>query len=317
LDVQDDLPVDNKASVMSILPRPVKVLLVTAGNRFLEKALKAIPTVDLSTISQLTDPAENFDLVILDNVAPIVWPKPNLLAIHVANTNWFENASRIEGPPIVDWKSGHPLLRFVNFDNVQVAESTAVKTPSWAISIVDSPNTSLIMAGELQNQRIAWIGFDTLQSTWPLRISFPIFIANAVDWLNPASARAAELGVKAGNPFHLRLPSEITTADIKLPDGSTQSRALDANRHELLFADTMKQGVYQVRAGSNQVTFCVNLLDSGETDVTPRNEIRLGQYAKVTSSTTREANLEIWRWFALSAFFILLFEWWYYHRRTA
>lgn len=315
--VQDDLPVDNKASVMSILPRPVKVLLVTAGNRFLEKALKAIPTVDLSTVSQLTDPAESFDLVILDNVAPIVWPKPNLLAIHVANTNWFENASRIEGPPIVDWKSGHPLLRFVNFDNVQVAESTAVKTPSWAISIVDSPNTSLIMAGELQNQRIAWIGFDTLQSTWPLRISFPIFIANAVDWLNPASARAAELGVKAGNPFHLRLPPEITTAEIKLPDGSTQSRALDANRHELLFADTMKQGVYQVKAGSNQVTFCVNLLDSGETDVTPRNEIRLGQYAKVTSSTTREANLEIWRWFALSAFFILLFEWWYYHRRTA
>ena len=31
----------------------------------------------------------------------------------------------------------------------------------------------------------------------------------------------------------------------------------------------------------------------------------------------RQANLEIWRWFALTALLILLFEWWYYHRRTA
>ena len=45
---QDDLPVDNKASIVSLLPQPVKVLLVTSGNRFLEKALKAVPTVELT-----------------------------------------------------------------------------------------------------------------------------------------------------------------------------------------------------------------------------------------------------------------------------
>jgi len=35
LDAKDDLAVDNSASVMSLLPQPVKVLLVTSGNRFL------------------------------------------------------------------------------------------------------------------------------------------------------------------------------------------------------------------------------------------------------------------------------------------
>jgi len=34
-----------------------------------------------------------------------------------------------------------------------------------------------MVAGELEQRRVVWIGFDTLQSTWPLRISFPIFIA--------------------------------------------------------------------------------------------------------------------------------------------
>ena len=51
----------------------------------------------------------------------------------------------------------------------------------------------------------------TLASTWPLRISFPIFVANAVDWLNPASAQAAQLSVRAGDPFRLSLGN--TTED--------------------------------------------------------------------------------------------------------
>jgi hypothetical protein len=316
LNAHDDLPVDNVASVVSLLPKPVKVLLVTAGNRFLEKALRAAPKVELSIQAQLTDPAANYDLVVLDNVMPIVWPKPNTLAIRVAKTNWFEGMSRIEGPPIVDWKTGHPLLRFVNFDNVQVAEAAAVKTPSWAISLVDSPTTSLLMAGQLQSQRIVWIGFDTLQSTWPLRISFPIFIANAVDWLNPAFEKAAQLSVKVGSPFRLLLPESVKSAEIKLPDGSTEKKEIDPGKRELLFGDTMKQGVYQVSAGTNQVTFCANLLDAPETDVTPHPEIQFGKYAKVGNSNLRQANLEVWRWFALTALIVLLVEWWYYHRRT-
>ena len=101
---------------------------------------------------------------------------------------------------------------FVNFDNVQVAESLAVKAPSWGVPLLESPASPLIVAGELNRQRLLWVGFDPLQSTWPLRLSFPIFVANAVDWLNPAAARAAEdhvavqfaLVVEAG-PFAAQL----------------------------------------------------------------------------------------------------------------
>lgn len=317
LDVQDDLAVDNTASVVSLLPQPVKVLLVTPGNRFLEKALRAIPTVELAQMAQLNDTAEDFDLVVLDNVLPQVWPKPNLVAINLAPTNLFVSTGKLEGPPIVDWKTSHPLLRFVNFDNVQVAESLAVKPSPWAISIVDTPNAPLIAAGELNAQRIVWIGFDTLQSTWPLRISFPIFVANAIEWLNPASDKAAQLSILCGDPFRIAFADANTSAEITLPDGSTRTRGIDPARKELLFGDTQKQGVYKVRTGTNEVIFCANLLDNLETDTTPRPSIQFGSYAKVSSTTERQANLETWRWFALTAFIILLFEWWYYHRRTA
>lgn len=312
----DDLATDNKASVVSLLPQPVKVLLVTSGNRFLEKALKAVPSVELTKVDQITSPTDQYEIVILDNVTPIVWPKQNVMAIHTAQTNWFNGVKKIEAPPIVDWKGSHPLLRFVSFDNVGIVETMGVTTPTWAISLADSPQTPLLIAGELDKQRVVWIGFDTLQSTWPLRISFPIFIANAVDWLNPANERASRLTIKAGEPFRMTVEENVSTADITLPDGTTRARALDAGKRELLFGDTIKQGVYRVKAGTNQVTFCVNLLDSAETDITPHSEIQLGKFAKVSSTTTRQANLEVWRWFALTALLILMFEWWYYHRRT-
>ena len=316
LDVQDDLAVDNTASVVSLLPQPVKVLLVTPGNRFLEKALKAVSTVELTKVAQLDD-ATGYDVVVLDNTTPSVIPKANLIAINVVHTNWFSAWQRIEAPPIVDWKTSHPLLRNVSFDNVQVAESFALKMPSWGLPLVEAPNTPLLVAGELNRQRTIWIGFDTLQSTWPLRISFPIFIANAVDWLNPASEKASSLAVKAGEPLRVGLGDSAASAEITLPDGSTRTRSIDANRHELLFGETQRQGVYKVKEGTNQITFCVNLLDNLETDTTPRKEIQFGAYTKIASTTKRQANLEVWRWFALTAFFILLFEWWFYHRRTA
>ncbi len=317
LDTADDLAADNQASVVSLLPQPVKVLLATPGNRFLEKALSSIPTIELTKTDRPPESTAEFDVVVLDGVAPPAWPRANILAIHIAPTNLFASVNRIETPPIVDWKNGHPLLRFVNFDNVQIAESLAVSLPSWAVSLVESPTTPLVLAGELQSQRVVWIGFDALQSTWPLRISFPIFVANAMDWLNPAAERASRLSIQAGDPFRLGLPDAAGEAEITLPDGTKQTRAIDTARRELLFGDTHRQGIYRIAAGTNRVTFCVNLLDAAETRLEPKSEIMLGQYAKVTQTTTRQANLEIWRWIALTGFFVLLFEWWFYHKRTA
>jgi hypothetical protein len=212
------LAADNQASIYSELPQPMRVLLVSRGNRFLEKALRATAHVEFATASDLTDGGATFDLVVLDDIFPSVWPKGNVLAIHVANTNWFDAISTSEYPAIVDWKNTHSLLRHVNFDNVQISETLAVKTPTWAVSLVDAQQTPLVLAGELAQQRIVWIGFDTLQSTWPLRISFPIFIANAVAFLNPVAARNSQLFIRAGDPFRFSPDQNVLSAELTLPD---------------------------------------------------------------------------------------------------
>jgi hypothetical protein len=313
---KDDLAADNQASIVSLLPKPVKALLVTRGNRLLEKALRATPNVELALATDSTDPATAFDFVVLDGVTPSVWPKGNVLAIHVINTNWVPGVMRLEAPAIVDWKTAHPLLRYAGLDNVQVVESLAAKAPDWAVALVDSPQAPLVLAGELGRQRIIWIGFDTLESNWPLRISFPIFIANAVEWLNPANVKGGQLLVKAGEAFRLALARPEKNAEVALPGGATRVLNLEPNAHELVFGDTYKQGIYRLRLGTNETLFCVDLLDAAESNIQPRDELHLGKYTKVAATTMQRANMELWRTIAALALCVLLVEWWYYHRRT-
>ena len=314
---KDDLAADNQASIASLLPKPATILLVTRGNLWLEKALRRAGPVELSVTTDLTDDAKGFDFVVLDSVAPTVWPTGNVLAFRVAQTNWFETLTAVQTPPIVDWKTSHPLLRYVGVGEVVVREATAAKPPTWAVALIEAPQGALAVAGELGRQRILWLGFDTLDSNWPLRVSFPIFIANAVEWLNPAAARSGQLMVKSGDAFRLPLAAPVKTAEVRLPDGSARTLPLEANAKEVVFSDTARQGIYRLRAGTNETAFCVNLLDSAESHIQPHDEIKLGQYARVEASVRQRATAELWRWLAVAALAVLMFEWWWYHRRTA
>ena len=317
ISAEDDLAVDNRASAVSIMPQPVRVLLVSSGNRFLEKSLRSIPNIELSVESALTGDAGDRDVVVLDGVLPAQWPKANVLAINVARPGWFDSVGVVEYPAIVDAKATHALLRFVNLDTVDIAKSMAVKTPSWALPIVESQQTPLVLAGEFERQGVVWIGFDTLESTWPLRIAYPIFMQNAVDWLNPALSDAAKLAVRSGEPFRLPLVEPVGAASVELPGGEEIKLDLEEGAREILFGGTTKQGVYRITSGTNTTSFCVNLLDSAESDIKPREQLEFGKYGAVAATGSKKANVEIWRWIAMAGLCVLLFEWWFYHRRTA
>jgi hypothetical protein len=208
----------------------------------------------------------------------------------------------------------------VNFDPTTdlIAESLKVKAPNWGDVIIESPQTPLMIAGELNHRRIVWVAFDPLQSTWPLRISFPIFIVNALDWLNPSAANAGQFVARAGEPLRIALPAEIASAKVTKPDGTARDVKLASDSRELVFGDTARQGIYKVTAGTNDFSFCVNVMDALESNITPRDELPLGKYGtSVKAVGSVRANKEIWRWLAGAGLFVLLFEWWFYHRRTA
>jgi hypothetical protein len=314
---EDDLAADDRAWLVSELPKPLRVLMVSRGNRFLERALRTSPLVRLTVVGNLLDSKPDADLLVLDGVEPAVWPELNVLALQVFKTNWFSMMGEVESPAIVDWKTSHPLMRFVGLDNVMVTRSRVIADPEWGDRVVDSTQTPLVVAGEFGKQRIVWLGFDVLESTWPLRVSFPIFIANALDWLNPGAVRAAQQQIKVGAPFRLALDEAVEGAELQMPDGEKVQLELDRDLPELVVGDTAAAGIYRLRFGTNEVKFAVNLLDSSETATEPHEALDMGRFGEVEASTIRPASVEVWRWIAAAALGVLMLEWWFYHRRTA
>jgi hypothetical protein len=313
---RDALMPDNSAAFVSTLPRPAKVYLLSNGNRFLEKALRALPSAELVVSANPVLPAAELDIVVLDNLLPATWPaSANVLAFRSVPTNWIPRVTRVENPPLVDWRTSHPLLRHCGFDNVYVAESLTAPVPDSTLSILDTTAASLMLAGEMGNQRLVWIGFDLLESNWPLRVSFPIFIANAIEWLNPAQI-THRLNVKTGDPFRYRLEQPAVSARVTLPDQSTRTVEIAPNAGELVFPETFQQGVYTAEIGTNRVRFSANLLNTSESAIQPRDDLQMGKYNRVAATTRQSANTETWRWVASLALVFLLFEWWFYHRRT-
>ena len=69
--------------------------------------------------------------------------------------------------------------------------------------------------------------------------------------------------------------------------------------------------------GTNEINFCVNLMDAAESDTRPRDDLPFGKYGNVTTATVKRANMELWRWIAAAGLLVLMFEWWWYHKRTA
>ena len=316
LELEDDLDVDNTVDIVSLLPEPAKVLLYSAGNRFLEKALRAADEIELGVTDDISFVPDEQDIVVLDGLTPLEWPSQNLLAINVVHTNWFGGWDNVSAPPIVDWKGSHPLLRFVTFDDVEIAESYQVRSPFWGETLVESSQSPLIVAGEQGGQRRLWVGFDTLQSTWPLRVSFPMFVANAVQWLNPSLSLGQSLNLQTGTPLEMALENEQLEYAVETPSGAKEAVYIQSELGSLLYGNTMERGLYRVSDGIDTFQFAANLLDAGESDITPREALALSGGRQVLASVETRADLEIWRWFALAAFFLLLFEWWYFHKRT-
>jgi hypothetical protein len=83
-----------------------------------------------------------------------------------------------------------------------------------------------------------------------------------------------------------------------------------------VFGDTGQQGAYHLHAGNSDMSFCVNLLDAQESNTKPRESLQFGKFNTVTATSVKRANVEFWRWIAGAALAVLLFEWWYYHKRT-
>jgi uncharacterized membrane protein len=314
--VEDDLAVDNVVYGVIPAPRRVKVLVVSPGNLFLEKALKADPQVALETKAptEYAGGMGGYDVVVLDSVSPPkIGPGRFILVNAVPGDVPIDPLGTMAQPAILDWDRTHPIMRFVDLSKVGVEEALRVRPLSAGRTLLESVGGPLISLVEEPQRKAIFVGFDLFKTDLPLRVAFPLILSNGLRWLQPVGLEGSDLMVSAGTPF--RLTTEHGIEDVLIQDPEGGSRKAPIIRGALSLAQTDRVGLYTVVAGSRRIPFTVNLLNAGESNIRPRPLPAAPPPVAGTTADLYDDQRELWRPLLALAIMTLLLEGLLYARR--
>ncbi len=320
LDFNDALAADNAARCVLEAGRRLRVLLVSQENYFLEKALALQRGVSLTRISpdEFTS-ARGYDVVIFDGWSPDRLGDGAYLFFNAAPPGGaFQRVGEVAAPIVLDWDQTHPLARFVSFAGMNVAKAIKLKLSQGAKALVETKRTPLIAVWSTGRRRVVVVGFDVYQSDWPLRVSFPLFISNAIPWLAGRRPGAQAEKYLTGQSIAIPAPPDAKAAAVTTPAGRTLKLTIDA-MNLAYFTHTETAGLYQLALRGRRAErkpLAVNLLSREETDIRPARRLRLGGKTIAANPAGVRTNQEIWRWFALAALAVLLLEWRIYTQRS-
>ena len=312
---KDDLASDNVAYATLEAPRAIRVLLLSSGNLFLEKALNVDPNVQLTRASNPDAVTGDYDVVVCDGIAPTKMNANQLVFNAVTDLSPVTKSGFVQAPSVADWDRKHPVTRYSSWGDVRFAQSQAVQLKGWGKAILEAERTPLIVAGERGGKRIVWCGFDIRETDLPLRVAFPIFVTSSLRWLTAKRGVGQADGqpTRAGETIALQPPANAKQINIERPDGSNLRLPLETS--PLIFSGTDQVGVYQASSGNDwKQSFGVSLLSKSESDLKPRDAIAVGEGKAIKAESRGRANKELWGYLALVALLLLSLEWWVYHR---
>ncbi len=319
----DALAADDSASVVLGNRPPVKALLVSNGNLFLEKLLRIIPGVELYRAEPeryFALDTDKYDVVVFDNFFPETLPRGNVLALNPPNSALFPIQGEVVRPRVTYWEKDHPLLRFVDLRDVGIARARNLAAPGWARPLVESSEVPLLLAGEDGARRVVVFPFDLRQSNLPLSVAFPILMSNVLGYLEPPGT----FDVRSLAPNQAQTLVPMPQADLLLvqrPDG-TSVELKPQQGQPLLFDATDQIGLYTVTQRQDgqdllRERFAVNLVDELESNIRPGGAPAQSAESAAGASPLVTIQREIWLPLALLAAALLLGEGWLYHRRAS
>ncbi|MBI5667031.1 MAG: BatA domain-containing protein [Chloroflexi bacterium] len=319
--VPDYLAQDNTAWAVAANLGTRRALVMTPGNRFLTQVLRSLPGIEAfqGDINRPL-PAEPYDLYLFDSwLPPGDLPDGDILFINPpASTPLFTVGADSTETGNISIRRDDPRLAFVDFGSVNVLKFKRIGGAAWADTLIEADGGPLLLAGEVDGRQVAILTFDLHESDLPLQITWPVLVANLLEWFTPQSAINAPDGLRVGDSLPVRPPFEATSVRVTLPNGT--ARSLEVGRETLVFADTDQPGIYRVDIlnGSTVIQsapFAVNLFAPGESNIAPQPTITLSGATITPTAREEVGQREFWPLAALLALLVLLVEWVVYHRR--
>ena len=248
----DQLATDDRAWAVVPSDRLRRILLVGAGDPYLESALTHLPGTELYglTLDKFgpeTHP-EKFDLIIFEGALPDSLPARPILAIAPTKTSPLGTVTgTLSRPGIGTLDPTEPILRYVDLSTVHIADAAQMTLPDWARTVIPGPaKAPLLYSGDRAGIPTAVIAFDPRHSDLPLQVAFPILLSNLAGELMGGGAGPAG-AVVPGTAVELAIPSGATGVHVVGPDGATLDLAAGTeDATSVTFASTQQLGVYTV-----------------------------------------------------------------------
>lgn len=329
----DVLRQDDVAMVVVPPPKTLEVALVTDGNYFLERAVQSLNLQK----SDILDPPKwekdrptNFDVVLFDRYVPRYMPSsgnylwfgvlPNDLALKQSKDPQGRSLHMTD-VEILNWKRDHAILRHLALGKLFVAEAMQLDVPLQSDVLIEGTAGALVVLHREARSTHIVVGFDVLQSNWPLRVSFPVFIHNALQYIALGSELSVRESFVPGATPSIPRPNLDKVAEgqkqIRLVTPTDRVNVPVAPTGDFALPPLEKVGLYRLDPVVPQYErLAVNLLDPDESNVLPADKMP-GKEGQVLSTEGGRTQLQLWWWIVAAVGIpLLLVEWWVYTRRV-
>ncbi len=325
----DDLPSDDRAYALLPERHRAKLLVVTAGNTYLEAALLLDEYLDVTQVtpadyvSRYPSGPSGFDTVIFDGVTPAEMPRANAIYLDPRGPGApvkVEGEIKQPGFDHIDRK--HPIVRFVALDAVNIARGHKL-VPEPGDKVVGGADGGgpILVAGARAGHKFVALGFDVRESDLPLRVAWPLLLVNTINWFSDEDVTYIS-SFRTGDVWRVPVGGAVTEATLKEPDGETEQVPVHEGRAVYLGE---RAGFYELSSptaapsseGSQPATeFAANLLDAEESTIAPADKLVVdGKPAGALEGFRVGVRREIWIYLLLAAALMTAIEWATYHRR--
>ena len=186
------------------------------------------------------------------------------------------------------------------------ANTDALRRLMW------SADTTLALSYARDDLRVVYLGFDVIESNFPLQAAFPLFVERSAAWLRGAGRRFSPTQIPTGESWSIRVPSSQRELILRTPDG--EGIVYEVEGGELLFDRTSAAGIYRYSRqdlfGDAHHYFAVTLADESESDIASRAATATEVAGERTEQALTTTALALWPWLAMAALLLLGLEWW-------
>lgn len=353
----DPFPTDDRVYVEAPPAKRLRVGIVTSGSLFLSSALAGLPLAELRSLTpaeykKMLDKGETppVDVLILDGVLPplsnmsnaaglppgrflVLGGVPNATPVKDGPLSPIIDKGKAGNATIVDWQRTHPALRNVTLDSVFIAESRdiEVRPGSTAVTIARTERGPAIIELSSGPTRAIIVPFDIGASSWPLDVSFVVFLASALDYLGGDAIAGGNESTQMGATVSERLPAGATDIRLLPPPGvedMAETALSPLPDGTVVFGPIRRAGVYRLtwkggaapgdlqENGRTIRRIPANLLDPQESVVASTTTVELASRIVASKDGTFKGDQRLWPYLLLACAGLLMLEWFIYNRKV-